>query len=362
MKILDKYLSKHFLALLISANLISMLIYLLAGILDRLNYLMVKKGLSLAQIIFYFLYQTPQLYYYCAPLSVIFALLLTLGILSQRNELTIIRGSGFSWWQIARLPLIYTLIYAWIMYLVGGWLIPFSNQKVKEFELKEIKKKSGMPVTNLWLFNRQDPSHQYAIFIGLYLPSENRLQNLRVYLLDSEFFPKSQLRAEEAQYLGKEKWRLEKVKIFKYDSFASPELKTREVLERKLPLKPEGLISFQKFPEELSIGELNQYIRQLKSFGLDPREFLVELNSRYSLPFACLILFGLGMGIALRIQKPRGIYLNLAWALFFCFAYFAVMAISLSLGKSGKMPAFLSAWLANFLFGAVSGYLLLHRE
>jgi len=361
MKILDKYISRHFLALLISANLISMLIYLLAGILDRLNYMMIKKGLSLAQIISYFLYQVPQLYYYCAPLSVIFALLLTLGILSQRNELTIIRGAGYSWWQIARIPLIYTLIYAWIMYLVGGWLIPFSNQKVKEFEFKEIKKQAEMPITNLWLFNRKDENHQYAIWVGLYLPQENRIKNLKVYLLNSDFFPMSQLRAKKAQYLGKGKWRLEKVKIFKYHPFAPPELKTRRMLERKLPLKPEGLISFQKFPEELSIGELKKYIQQLKAFGLASREFLVELNSRYSLPFACLVLFGLGVGIALRIQKPRGIYLNLGWALFFCFAYFAVMAMSLSLGKSGKMPAFLSAWLANFLFGAVSGYLILKR-
>ena len=88
----------------------------------------------------------------------------------------------------------------------------------------------------------------------------------------------------------------------------------------------------------------------------------MELQARYSLPVACLILFGLGLGISIRLKRPQGIYLNLFYMLICSFGYFAIMAQCLSLGKSGKLPPTLAAWVANIAFGLIAAYLLLSRE
>ena len=140
MKTLDKYIAKHFLSILVSSNILSVALFLLVSVLDSLSSLMVKKELSIFQIMQYFSYQIPQISYYAAPLSVLFGLLLTFGMLGQRSELTIMRVSGLNWWQLARWPFIICVVYAWLIYLVGGYLIPLANEKVKFFETEQINK------------------------------------------------------------------------------------------------------------------------------------------------------------------------------------------------------------------------------
>jgi len=363
MKIVDQYLSKHFLIILVASNLLSSLLFLLVTILDQLSYFLVKRELTLVQIFIYFSYQLPQISYYCAPLSVLFGLLLTMGILGQRQELTILRGSGLSWYQITRWPLILTIIYAWLMYLLGGWLIPFANQRTHAFEREEIKKKAvTAPIADLWIFNSKDPKNQYAIYIPVFLPEKKAVKQMSIYRLDSDFFPFQEIQTKRAKYLDQYQWVLKKAKVFSYQPSAPGRLEEVKKLKIKLPVEPKDFYTFQKWPDELTLPELSSYLNKLVKFGLDPREYQVELMSRYSLPFACLILFGLGLGISIRLRRLRGIYLNLAYALVSSFGYFAIMAQCLSLGKSGKLPATLSAWIANIAFGLITVYLLLSRE
>jgi len=366
MKVLDKYISKHFLVILAASNLVSVLLFLLVSVLDSLNSLMVRNKLTLLQILQYYSYQIPQISYYAAPLSVLFGLLLTFGMLGQRSELTIMRVSGVSWGQLCRWPLVFTIIYGWLIYLVGGYLIPLANQKSKYFETEQIKKESLVPGADLWVFNRKDPDRQCAIHINLYLPASKdgsaEARGLTAFELDSAFSPGRELRAETSFYLGGYDWLLFNTKIFHYRPDTPPSLARKLVAIEQIPVKPKNFISFQKWPQELSLNALKSYISNLKKFGFDPREYQVEYAARFSLPVACLILFGVALGITLRLRRPQGIYLNLAWALFITFAYFAIMAECLSLGKSGKLAPEFAAWSGNIIFGAVSVYLLLGRE
>jgi len=165
MKILDKYISKHFIIILLSSNLVTVLLFLLISVFDSLGGLMVKKELPLIKIVQFFSYQIPQISYYAAPLSVLFGLLLTLGVLAQRSELTIMRVSGLNWLQLMRWPIIFTAVYAWLIYLVGGYIIPLANQQSKAFEKLEIEKETRLPGTDLWVFDSKDPQNQHAVYI-----------------------------------------------------------------------------------------------------------------------------------------------------------------------------------------------------
>jgi len=366
MKVLDKYILKHFLVILVVSSLLSVLLFLLVSVLDSLGSLMVRKQMSLVQIVQYFSYQIPQMAYYAAPLSVLFGLLLTLSVLGARSELTVIRVSGASWWQITRWPLIFTIVYTWLIYLIGGYIIPLANQKSKSFESAQIEKESTLPGSNLWVFYRQDPEKQSAIYIKLYLPGRksgiDQARGIAWFRLDSSFFPVREVIAERGYYLGGYEWLLFRARIFNYSRNSAPVIEKKFMLFEELPVKPKNFLSFQKWPGELSLPELDRQIRNLSKLGFDPREYRVEYASRSSVPVACLILFALALGLSIRVRRPQGIYLNLAWALVITFSYFAIMAECLSLGKSGKLPPLLSAWAGNILFAAVAVYLLRGRE
>lgn len=367
MKLLDKYIAKHFIIILLVTNLVTVMLFLLISVFDSLGGMMVKKQLPLVKIVQFFSYQIPQISYYAAPLSVLFGLLLTLGFLAQRSELTIMRVSGLSWMQLMRWPVIFTAVYAWGIYLVGGYLIPLANQESKTFEKLEIQKETKLPGADLWVFDSRDPKNQSAAYIYLYLPASGKdqldeAQGLAVFQLDADFFPVREIRARRAFYLGDHDWVLFDAGIYEYSPDSAPVLKKRRMLIEQLPVKPKNFISLQKWPMELSIPELERYISNFKKSGFDPREYQVEYASRYSVPVACLISFALGLGITVRMRRPKGIYANTAYSLLFTFTYFAVMAMCLSLGRSGRLPAALSAWVGNILFGAIAAYLMIGHE
>jgi len=374
MKILDKYISKHFIVILFSSNLVTVLLFLLISVFDSLGGLMVKKELPLIKIVQFFSYQIPQISYYAAPLSVLFGLLLTLGFLAQRSELTIMRVSGLSWLQLMRWPIIFTAVYAWLIYLVGGYVIPLANQESKAFEKLEIQKETRLPGTDLWVFDSKDPQDQRAIYIALYLPAGrsakpatykaqlDEARGLSAFQLDANFAPVREIRAKRAFYLGDYDWALFDVNIYHYSADSAPVLEKRDRMVEQLPVKPKNFISLQKWPMELSLPELKLYIRNFQKSGFDPREYQVEYASRYSVPIACLISFALGLGITVRMRRPQGIYPNMAWSLLFTFSYFALTAMCLSLGKSGMLPATLSAWAGNIVFGLVAAYLMIGHE
>jgi LPS export ABC transporter permease LptG/LPS export ABC transporter permease LptF len=106
----------------------------------------------------------------------------------------------------------------------------------------------------------------------------------------------------------------------------------------------------------LSLGELWQRAR---SNSPDARAARIELNARFSYPFACLVLMLIGVPLGLwtkRGGKSTGIVLSLL--LFF--AYYLVSELGVGFAKSGKLSPVLGVWGANLIFTAL-GILLLQQ-
>jgi lipopolysaccharide export system permease protein len=113
---------------------------------------------------------------------------------------------------------------------------------------------------------------------------------------------------------------------------------------------------------QLSISELSSIIRRLKSTGADYQKELVCLNLRISYPFSCLILALLGVSLPYLFPTGRramtGAALGFLVSLVCGMLYLVSIQIGISLGKSGILPALLSAWLGNILFAAAGIFVL----
>ena len=86
----------------------------------------------------------------------------------------------------------------------------------------------------------------------------------------------------------------------------------------------------------------------------------VDLHQKISVPFASLVVILIGSGFALRVRQ-RGkatALLGIGMSIVIGFIYYAFMASCIALGKSGALPAFLSAHLANILFGSAGIFLI----
>jgi len=91
----------------------------------------------------------------------------------------------------------------------------------------------------------------------------------------------------------------------------------------------------------------------------DLRAARIELNSRFSYPFACLVLMLIGVPLGLsskRGGKSTGFVLTLLLVL----AYYVLSDFGVAFAKSGRLSPFLGVWAANLIF-AIFGIILLQQ-
>ena len=122
-----------------------------------------------------------------------------------------------------------------------------------------------------------------------------------------------------------------------------------------------GLLRFD--PEEFSLWELDRYIADLRSKGLDPGGYVVDRDLKYAMPLACVIMVALGMSLSLD-PLPRNLSLGRSFglAIIIGFAYWTALGITSALGRSALLPAPVAAWIPNFMFAMIAISIFLFGE
>ncbi|MEM9981158.1 MAG: LptF/LptG family permease, partial [Bacteroidota bacterium] len=109
------------------------------------------------------------------------------------------------------------------------------------------------------------------------------------------------------------------------------------------------------FNEKLTLPELNRYITLLQERGSeDVKIYITERYSRFTYPFAVIILTF--MGVIVASQKNRrgvGAKIALGFVLAFIYILFYIVGTR-ALANSGRMPILLAVWLPNLLFITIS--------
>ena len=91
----------------------------------------------------------------------------------------------------------------------------------------------------------------------------------------------------------------------------------------------------------------------------DARAALIELNTRFSYPFACIVLMLIGVPLGLSSRRG-GKSTGFVLALMLFFAYYLLSVVGVGFAKSGKLSPILGVWNANLVF-TILGLLLLRQ-
>jgi LPS export ABC transporter permease LptG/LPS export ABC transporter permease LptF len=111
----------------------------------------------------------------------------------------------------------------------------------------------------------------------------------------------------------------------------------------------------------LGMGELYRLSRApaKDAQDLSSRPFRIELNSRFSYPFACIVLMLVGVPLGLS-SKRSGRSAGIVLGIILVFVYYVTSLVGVALAKSGRVSPFLGVWSANIIFFA-AGVLLLQQ-
>lgn len=365
MKIIDKYLLKHFIIPFLFCLLTFVVLYVVIDLFDKLNE-MIENNVELWIILPYYLNSIPLIVVQTTPIAILVSIMFSLGMFSRYNEITAMRASGISLFRILRPLIVAGFIISVIIFIINDKIVPYSTMNVAEITEEKIdkakrKKRTGTKILENIAFYGED---NRMIYVRRYDVYKNKLEGLIMHDQDENQHVSSKTTSTEVVWKNN-KWVGKNVMFFNLDSNAriigEPEFSEEKHLYIKE--KPSDFRKRRHQTEFMSFQELKGYIERL-SFegGMAIRNLKVDLNQKVALPFANLIVILIASPFALVHTRRGGVLLGIGISMALVFGYYAFMSVSLAFGKAGFIHPLISAWLTNIMFGGLGIFLILkHR-
>ena len=360
MSILQRYLAREFLKVfaICFAGLLGT--YLLVDFFQRID-LFINFPTPVRWKFLYFALKMPLFIFHITPVSMLVALLVTLGIMNHNREITAVRCGGIT---LARLcaPLVALgALASLLVFVTNEYLVPSAtrqSQVVLDSRIKNRPARSIFRQNRIWFFGERN-----TIFnIQLLDPVEQAIEGVTLFRFDTNGTRLLQrIDARRAHYFrGRWDFFNVTVRTFLPDGTIKARFFPRHRI--RLPEKPRDISQYRERPEQMNLPELAEYVRKLQRSGFNPTSYRVDLHAKLSLPLVSLVVTLLAIPIAFRARARGGIIASLGASLTLGFAYWIIISIGISLGHAGKLSPLLAAWLPNLFFASFAGYLWLHLE
>jgi lipopolysaccharide export system permease protein len=356
--VVSRYLVREFIGALVPIVAAFLVLYLIVDLFDRMNFLL-KNHATLGATLRYFAFKVPLILTQTTPPAVLAAMLLSLGMLSQRNEIVAMRASGISLTQTA-LPLVGLAALISVAILVWNeTVVPEATrewQNVIHAEIRKGTQRSILSDREIWylgvdgFYNIEHVDAQGKALVGL-----------TVYRTDPGFDLRGVIEVPFAKWTGAG-WDI-------HDGTERTINQDGEIVTQ--PIAPDRVVihetmadflEVRRQPEELSYRALRQRIDKLSREGFDASGDLVDLHLKLAVPFTTLVLACVAIPLAGRVQRHPSMAAIVGLGFLISAVYWLVFALTNALGERGVLPAVVSAWTANVIFVLAGMGLFLSSE
>lgn len=359
MTILTRYMLREIIKIFCLCLAGLMTVYLVVDFFEKVRKF-IKYGAEAEEMALYFLYVAPQVAYQIAPVALLMATLLSLGVFLKNNEITAMRSCGVNLGRIAFPYLGFSAAAAWMLLVLSAVVVPSALVRADYVRTVLIEQKPpARPFTSerTWL----QTGDQTLINIRSIARNGAALEGVTLYRLGSNFELSQLTEAEEARYTERG-WVLRTG--VQRTLFPDGRLVTRRFDEAPLSLShiPEDFNTWLSVKsEEMTLSELGAYAARLKRDGYSFARFLTDFHSRVAFPFVCVVMGIVGFALTLKQTGGRslGMAMGIGQALLIAFLYWTTHSVAVALGRSGVLMPVIAAWFANAVFLSFGGYLLL---
>ena len=293
-------------------------------------------------------------------------MLLTYSRLVQDNEYHGMQASGISILTLAKPGIILALIMTILMILFNNYFLSWSNYSYRKLYYEIIKKRSTIMIQEHTFIDEFD---DYTFYIGDKTGKTDGLKNIIVFVKSpDQSEPAKVILARDGKIISDEqslrialKLNNGIVQMASRNSFMSMnqiyfdtnfiDLDVKGVLRNK-----QGQEDL-KGSREMTVEELQKEINSANTKH-DKNVLKVELQKKFSIPFACLIFALVGIPLGL-LSKRGGKIAGISIALAIIFAYYFLLSFGSSYGYSGKFNHFIAVWFSNFSIGAIGIILMI---
>lgn len=409
MKIIHKYIIKEQIGPFVAGLAIVLMVFLLDFLLEILD-LIFSKGAGLALVLKLFFYNLSWMLALAVPMATLLATIISFGRLSEDGEILAIRSTGISIYRLSSPLIFFYLALTAIMIYFSANILPESNYKAKTLMVSLSKKRPTISIKEGY-FNEITDYH--TIFTKKANYKENKLYGIILYDKSKGRYPEivvadsgkikydeksdalilylysgeiHSINQENPSQFTRALFRRQKIEIKDIGSkFELLKAVTRgdremtismlkgEINEREkriednrkkiVELSHQGvlLISRRNRINDLKRDiktiylQTNILLQEIKALKKEKNAYLVEIEKKYAIPFACFLfpLLGIPIGILVR----RGGYLtSIAISILFFVVYWAFLVGGEELADRGKINGTISIWSANFVTAYLAFY------
>ncbi|MBF0525783.1 MAG: LPS export ABC transporter permease LptG [Deltaproteobacteria bacterium] len=356
MKIITNYALREFTKLFCFCLAAFIAIFLTVDFFEKVDRFAVAK-VSTVTMIYFFLLKIPQILVLMIPVAVLMGIMLCLGILYRNNEITAMKSCGISMNQLAYPFLLVCLLCSLLSFSIDQKIVPHASEVVNRIWELQIEKK---PAESFYLNEKIWFRGSNSIYnIQVYQKDKKVFEGVTIYFLDKDFNLVKRLDAKRAQWVDG-KWLFHNGLTQIKDPDGSFRTTRFSVELIDLPEKPSDLEHVIKNSEEMTVAEISNYINKIKTEGYNATRYEVDLHAKIAFPLVSVILGLIGISVALGKGNKGGLAGGIGISIAFSFFYWVFFGFSVSMGYSGLLPPFLSAWLANITFGLFGAYLFMN--
>lgn len=358
MRILDRYLVNSFFHALLYCLCLFLILFVVIDVFNNLDEFL-KSGVHWKIIGSYYLYSVPLILVQVVPVAVLVAILFVLGGLSRNNELTAMKASGVSSFQILAPYLFIGAVISFGSFLVSEQVVPktsIMSTSIMEGLIERGKKKmEERSIKNVTLFAKGNR----MVFAREYELSTHTLYDVVLFEDDPHRMLQNKLTAKKAVYKdGKWIWydTIQYEMTRRGELEGEPRFSTSTVVN--LEAKPSDFLKESSQIDFMNTRQLAEYMRHLSGASKKlAKKLSVDFHNKIAFPFASFIVILIGAPLAMRTDRGgtvKGIGTGAAVVL----VYYGMSSIFLAFGKGGYLPPAVAAWFSNVFFAALGLYLI----
>jgi len=356
--ILDDYVLRDFgmnLAMVLSVFLMLLLVFTLFELLGDI----LRNGISPIVVGEYLLNVSPYFVYNITPLSMLLAVLITLGVMQRTNEITAIKTTGISIYRIVMPMMVASALLATGLFFADQFYLPHANKRQDALR-NMIKGKPAQTYLNpdrKWIFGQHSDIYYYELFD----PDRDQFGRLAVFQFDPVTFQLTKrIYADRAHWEDSlQRWVCTQGWTRDLRGPAIDDYRTFDVATFPILSEPPTYFKKEvKQSSEMNYQELRRYIHDLQQSGFDVVRLKVQLEKKLAFPIITLVMAVLAIPFALSAGR-RGAITGVAVAVGIAVVYWTVAGLFEAMGNISQLPPVLAAWSPDLIFALLGGYLVL---
>jgi lipopolysaccharide export system permease protein len=343
--LLPKSILKEFLKRLSLALGAVILVYYLVIFFDVLDDVLEYRA-SLSSLFRYLVASFPQALAHTMPLSFLVGTLMLLVGLSWGSEIIAMKAVGIRLRTVLFPVIIVGFIFSIFLIPWNSSVVPASLQKrwvVLNADIKGKKAVRLISFSNVWVKKGNN-----TCLISFYNEKSKEIRGITCFLIKNDVMKITYI-APKAIW-KKEKWIAPKGVAIFWDKEGVKE-EPFSNLQFDLGLSPSEIDDRKKPPQQMTYGELKEYIKNMEAQGLKRRDLETEAMGRISLAFSPIVMVLLALPFGIVNPRRGEMLLGIGKGILFGFFYWIAISLFFSLSQKGLLPVIVGCWAPHIIFG-----------